>query len=176
MKVTAVLLALALVCGPVRAEPGVTKENVAGIINLARVDTTVACSGAVAADAVPHIRSMGFAAIINLRQPSEPGANIDEEAAAVKAAGLRFHSIPFDSAAPDRAAVDRFLEVISQPANQPAFIHCASGNRAAAMWFAKRVLIDKWDIARAGNEAAALGLSSAPMKNFMLHYIESHRN
>ncbi len=175
MKVTAALLALALVCGPARAESGVTKENVAGISNLARVDKVVACSGAVAAEAVPQIRSMGFAAIINLRQPGEPGANIDAEAAAARAAGLGFHSIPFDSAAPDPAAVDRFLEVISQPANQPAFIHCGSGNRAAAMWFAKRVLIDKWDMERAGNEAAALGLTSAPMKSFMVHYIESHR-
>ena len=50
--------------------------------------------------------------------------------------------------------VDRFLQTITTAGNQPAFIHCASGNRAAAMWFVKRVLVDKWDMDKAGAEAA----------------------
>jgi hypothetical protein len=71
--------------------------------------------------------------------------------------------------------VDRFLQTITQPGFQPAFIHCASGNRASAMWFVKRVLVDKWDLERAGAEAAALGLSNATLKTFMVNYIESHK-
>jgi protein tyrosine phosphatase (PTP) superfamily phosphohydrolase (DUF442 family) len=71
--------------------------------------------------------------------------------------------------------VDRFLQTITQAGNQPAFIHCASGNRAAAMWFVKRVIVDKWDLERAGAEAQSLGLSNAALKTFMLTYIESHK-
>ena len=75
----------------------------------------------------------------------------------------------------DPAAVDRFLATITQTGNQPAFIHCASGNRAAGMWFVKRVLVDKWDVDKAGAEAASLGLTNATLKNFMLDYIKSKK-
>jgi uncharacterized protein (TIGR01244 family) len=156
------------------AQAQVTKDTVPGITNLSRVETTVACAGAVTPSAVSEIKKMGFVAIINLRQPTEPGADIDAETAAAKAAGINFYNIPFNNAAPDSAVVDRFLETITKAGNQPAFIHCASGNRAAAMWFVKRVLVDKWDLDKAGTEAAGLGLTNAMLKNFMLDYIKSH--
>ncbi len=157
------------------AQAQVTKQSVPGITNLARVETTVACAGAVTPSAVADIKKMGFASIINLRQPTEPGADIDAEAAAAKTAGINFFNLPFNNAAPDPAVVDRFLQTITQTGNQPAFIHCASGNRAAAMWFVKRVLVDKWDVDRAGTEAAGLGLSNAAIKTFMMDYIQSHK-
>jgi len=157
------------------AQAQVTKETVSGITNLARVETTVACAGAVTPSAVSEIKKMGFTAIINLRQPTEQGADIEAEAAAAKTVGINFFNIPFNNASPDPAVVDRFLQTIAQPGNQPAFIHCASGNRAAAMWFVKRVLVDKWDMDRAGVEAAGLGLSNATLKTFMVSYIDSHK-
>ena len=153
----------------------VTKDSVPGITNLARVETTVACAGAVTTSAVAEIKKMGFASIINLRMPTEQGADIEGATSAAKAAGINYVNIPFNNAAPDPAAVDRFLQTITQPGFQPAFIHCASGNRASAMWFVKRVLVDKWDLERAGAEAAALGLSNATLKTFMVNYIESHK-
>src|SRR6516162_5857131 len=156
------------------AHAQVKKETVAGITNLARLETTVACAGAVTPSAVAEIKKMGFVSIINLRQPTEQGADIDAETAAAKTAGINFYNIPFNNAAPDPAVVDRFLETITKAGNQPAFIHCASGNRAAAMWFVKRVLVDKWDLDKAGTEAAGLGLSNATLKNFMLDYIKAH--
>jgi uncharacterized protein (TIGR01244 family) len=169
----ACVTAIAILISSAHAQ--VTKESVPGITNFARVETTVACAGAVSPSAVAGIKKMGFTSIINLRQPTEQGADIEAEAAAAKAAGISFYNIPFNNAAPDPAAVDRFLQTINQPGNQPAFIHCASGNRAAAMWFVKRVLVDKWDLERAGAEAAGLGLSNATLKTFMLNYIESHK-
>jgi hypothetical protein len=39
----------------------------------------------------------------------------------------------------------------------------------------KRVLVDKWDVERAGAEAAGLGLSNPTLKTFMLNYIETHK-
>src|SRR3954469_25942427 len=69
----------------VAAQAQVKKDTVAGITNLARLETTVACAGAVTPSAVAEIKKMGFASIINLRQPTEPGADIEAEAAAAKA-------------------------------------------------------------------------------------------
>ena len=153
----------------------VKKSSIEGITNFAQVETTVACAGAVSPSAVAGIKKMGFASIINLRLDTEKGADVEAEAAAAKAAGINFVHLPVDGAKPDPAVADRFLKVITEPGNQPAMIHCASGNRAAAMWMIKRVLIDKWDNDRALEEAGQLGSMSPVMKAFALDYIESHK-
>ena len=52
-------------------------------------------------------------------------------------------------------------------------MHCASGNRAAALWMIKRIVVDKWDADRAGTEAAALGLTNPALKTFALTFSTS---
>ena len=110
-----------LAAAPVGAQ--VIKETVPGIVNYARVETTVACAGAITTDAVPEIKRMGYKSIINLRLASETGANIDEHTAAAKAAGITFVHIPFSVAAADPEVVDKFLAAITTPGAEPAFIH-----------------------------------------------------
>ena len=151
----------------------VTKENVDGIRNFVRLETTVACSGAVAADSVPEIKKYGFVSIINLREATEPGAEVEKEAAAAKSAGLRYFHVPFNGAKPDPKSADDFLKAITSQGAEPAFIHCAAGNRAAAMWLVKRLVVDKWDVERASAEAAALGLTSAALKQWAIEYAKT---
>jgi uncharacterized protein (TIGR01244 family) len=163
-----------LAATPVRAQE-VTKEKVEGITNFNRIETTVACSGAIKADAVPEIKKFGFASIINLRQASEDGANLEAEAAAAKAADLRYYSIPFNGASPDPAAADKFIEAITTKGSDPAFIHCAGGGRAATMWFIKRLVVDRWDVDRAAKEATALGMTNPVLKQFAIDYAQTHK-
>ena len=138
----------AVVATCIAASPGtlqaqtVTKPSVPGVTNFARLDTTIACAGATTPAAVAEVKTMGFASVINLREASEPGAEIEAEAAAAQAAGIRFIHLPFNTAKPDPAVADSFLKAITDPTNHPAFVHCASGNRAAAMWMIKRMRID----------------------------------
>ena len=153
----------------------VEKSTVPGITNFAQVKTTVACAGAVTPTSVAGIKKMGFASIINLRLATEQGADIDAEATAAKVAGINFVHLPLNGSAPDPAVADRFLKIIAEPGNQPALIHCASGNRAVALWLIKRVLIDKWDDDRAMEEAGDLGSMSPVMKTFALDYINAHK-
>jgi uncharacterized protein (TIGR01244 family) len=157
------------------AQSQVKKSTVEGITNFAQVETTVACAGAIKPGSAARIKNMGFASIINLRLETEMGADIDTEAAEAKAAGITYVHIPFNGGMPDPAVADRFLQVIAQPGIQPAFIHCASGNRAAAMWLIKRVLVDKWDTDRALEEATQLGMTSPGLKTFALDYIQAHK-
>jgi len=152
----------------------VTKETVAGVTNFTRLETTVACAGATKAEAVPELKKMGFASIINLRQASEPDANVDAEAAAAKAAGIRFYHVPFNGQMPDPKAADQFLDAITTKGSEPAFIHCAGGNRAAAMWLIKRLAVDHWAVDKAAEEATALGLTSPALKQFAVDYAQSH--
>jgi uncharacterized protein (TIGR01244 family) len=173
-QLTAILVAVGS-AALLTAGQQVTKENVPGVTNFTRLETTVACAGAVKVEAVPEIKKMGFASIINLRQASEPGADIDAEAAAAKAAGIRFYHIPFNGQAPEPAVADRFLEAITTKGSEPAFIHCAGGNRAAAMWLVKRLAVDHWDADRATAEATALGLTSPALKQFAFDYAQTHK-
>lgn len=109
------------VATPVGAQ--VIKETVPGITNYARVESTVACAGAITTGAVPEIKRLGYKSIINLRLASEPGANIEEATAAAKTAGITYIHVPFSTTNPDPAAVDAFLKAIRTPGAEPAFIH-----------------------------------------------------
>jgi uncharacterized protein (TIGR01244 family) len=175
MKRILFLITIVTLCASFASAQTVTKENVPGIQNLYRLETTVACAGAITPESVADIKKMGFVSIINLREASEPNANVEGEAAAAKAAGLKYVHIPFVTASPSTAAVDNFVKAISDRGTEPAFIHCAGGNRAAAMWFVKRALVDKWDNDRAMAEATSLGFTSAPLKTFMLNYVQTHK-
>jgi uncharacterized protein (TIGR01244 family) len=163
-----------MVATPVRAQE-VSTETVEGITNFHRIETTVACAGATKVQAVPEIKKMGFASIINLRQDSEPGADVEAEAAAAKAVDIRYWHIPFNGAAPDPASVDKFLDAITAKGSEPAFIHCAGGGRAATMWFIKRLVVDHWDVERAAKEATALGMTNPALKQFAIDYAQTHK-
>jgi uncharacterized protein (TIGR01244 family) len=173
MKSTLLALAFmgsAAVGHQVLAAQQVTKETREGIKNFARVETTVACAGAITTEAMPEIKKMGFASVINLRQASEPGADIPAHEAAAKAAGLRYYHVPFNGSSPDPKIADQFLKVITSKDAEPAFIHCAGANRAAAMWLIKRLAVDRWDVNRATAEAEALGLTSPVLKQWAIDY------
>jgi uncharacterized protein (TIGR01244 family) len=153
----------------------VTKETVAGVTNFSKVGTTIACGGATTPAGVAEIKKLGYASIINLRQPNEPGAEMEAEAAAAKTAGITYVSLPFNAQSPDPTLVDNFITAVTAPANQPVFVHCASANRASALWMIKRMMVDGWDAERAGAEAAQLGLTNAQLKTFALDYAASHK-
>jgi protein tyrosine phosphatase (PTP) superfamily phosphohydrolase (DUF442 family) len=105
------------------ASAQVVMQEVPGVRNFAKVESTVACAGAITPAAIPEIKKMGYASIINLRLPTEQGAEIDANTAAATAADIAYYHIPFSTAAPDPAAVDTFLKTITAPGVQPAFIH-----------------------------------------------------
>jgi protein tyrosine phosphatase (PTP) superfamily phosphohydrolase (DUF442 family) len=101
----------------------VVRQEVEGIRNFAKIESTVACAGAITPAAIQEIKKMGFTAIINLRLATEQGADIEGHTAVAKTAGIPYYHIPFSASAPDPAAVDTFLKTISTPGVQPAFIH-----------------------------------------------------
>ena len=175
IRITFAFIVVAMFGGRSAAAQQVTKQTVPGAANFARLETTVACGGATTPEAVPELKKMGFASIINLRLPSEPGANVEGEAAAAKTAGINFFNIPFSGASPDPAVADRFLATITAKGNEPAYIHCAAGNRAGAMWMIKRLVVDHWDADKAYTEAAALGLTSPALKQFAIDYAQTHK-
>src|SRR6516165_2075092 len=61
------LFIIALTASIATAQSQVKKETVPGITNLARIESTVACAGAVTPSAVAEIKTMGFKTIFNFR-------------------------------------------------------------------------------------------------------------
>jgi len=149
-------------------------QDVEGIRNFTRVDAAVACAGATSVAAIAELKREGFVSIVNLRLASEPGADVDASRAAAEAAGLKYIHLPFDSSAPDPAVATEFLAAVSNGANQPVFVHCGSANRVGALWLVKRVMRDGWTIARATEEAKAIGLRSETLEAFALKYLADH--
>src|SRR5216117_4247546 len=132
---SAALAAAAWLTAVQTTEPQVTKDFILGIVNFNRVETTVACGGTMKPEAVAELKQRGFKSIFDLQLPTERTANIEGEAAAAKQAGINFVHVPFTPSAPDTSSVDKFLAEIRRPENEPAFIHCGGGNRAAGFWF-----------------------------------------
>jgi uncharacterized protein (TIGR01244 family) len=162
--IPAIVLVLGLTATLASAQE-VKKETVPGITNFSRLETTIACAGATTPAAVAEVKRLGYNAIINLRQASEAGANVEAEEAAAKTAGITYVHLPFNAASPDPTVVDRFL----------AAVHCASANRASALWMIKRMLVDGWDENRASAEATALGMTSPALRSFALEYVAAHK-
>ena len=67
------------------------------------------------------------------------------------------------------------LDAITTKGAEPAFIHCAGGNRAATMWLIKRIAVDHWDVDRATTEAIALGQTNEDLRKFAIEYGQSHK-
>lgn len=124
---------------------------------------------------LPQIASLakeGFHAIVNLREPSEYDAAAEE--AAAKGKGLTYISIPVNKDAPRPEQADAFLAALKDTRIYPVFIHCATGNRVAAFWMIRRVIVDKWDLEDAEREAKIVGLKTPAMTEFALEYIRTH--
>ena len=174
LSVAAGLLAIVSAGAGTALAQQVNKDQVAGIRNMARIETTVACAGAIMPESVVEVKKMGFVSVVNLRLASEEGANVEKEEAAAKAAGIRYFHVPYDGSADPKAA-DAFLTAITTRGAEPAFIHCAGGNRAATMWLIKRIAIDGWDVDRATKEATLLGQTNPTMRQFAIDFGQSHR-
>ena len=170
------LLGVAAACGLLAAtiSAQVTKGEIAGVRNFSRVDATVGCAGAVDPAAMSALRKEGFVSVINLREASEQGAQVDESRTAAQTAGLKYIHLPFNAAKPDSAVVDRFLGAVADKSNQPVFIHCGSANRVGAMWMIKRALQDGWPLEKAQAEGQAVGLTNPQLVAFATEYIKTH--
>ncbi len=108
------------------------------------------------AEAVAAAKAKGIVLVIDLRAPEE---GIETTEAAVRAAGLGYHSEPFRSGEPmSEEAVNRVASLVADAAPGTVLVHCASGQRAAGWWAADLVLHHDVELATALEAARAAGL------------------
>lgn len=158
---------------PEQAAP--VKDAVAGVRNFTKIDSTIACGGALSPEAFAALKQAGYKSVVNLRTEFEPGADPEEERKAAKDAGLTYIHLPFVNASPDPSKLDEFLKVVTLPVNQPMMLHCASGGRASMFWAVKRVMIDGWPVEKAMSELPDLSKNvPQPLRDFMTGYLKAH--
>ena len=99
-------------------------------VNYTRLRPQIATAGVLKDGAVPRLKTLGFATVVDLRGPDE-GTAVEKKA--VGDAGIRYVNIPVRGA-PTDAQVTAFARVVEDAQNTPLLVHCASGNRVGAMW------------------------------------------
>ena len=79
----------------------------------------------------------------------------------------------------DATKIEPAITAITDPANQPLFLHSANGRSTAMLWMIKRVVNDGWTVEQAGAEATTIGLvnddpSVPALWKFAQDYIGAH--
>lgn len=107
----------------------------------------------------PSIRKVPFRAVVNLR--GEPGAN--GEAPIVRKYGMTPLDIPvIDMHAPTRDQALEFLAFVTDPAHQPADVHCKAGQGRTGTFVAVyRMAVQGWKPEDAIAEARAWNVHDA---------------
>jgi uncharacterized protein (TIGR01244 family) len=172
MRLVSCLLGLCF-CALLMAAPAVAQNEVPPIRNFLRINDDYCTGGQPRPEHLEQLKAEGVKVIINLRPPSEHRAA--EEEAKAKELGLRYFNIPVVFGDPKDEQATEFLKLTDDPANRPAFIHCAAAIRVGAFWMIRRVLRDGWKIEEAEKEAAKIGLRQNPhLVEFARNYIERH--
>ncbi len=113
--------------------------------------------------------------IVTLRETQEPRYNADEQLVAdanrgrPAAAQTRLVRIPLrDFSAPSLAQVKQFLDLATDKANQPLYVHCRAGiGRTGVMIAAYRMAVEHWPLDKALAEAKSYGLGDADQEQFL---------
>ena len=139
-----------------------------GLSNLGRVAPGVYRGAQPLPEGYRSLKAMGIRTVVNLRTRHT-------EKAAVEVAGMRSIEIPISTTSTiDPEAVTRALSAITDPANQPVFLHCAQGrDRTGVVVAVYRMEIDGWSHAEAEAEMRTFGFHDAWIQ--MKHFVRGYR-
>jgi uncharacterized protein (TIGR01244 family) len=129
MKTTLTLLAVALAA---TASAQSNEIDTSGLPNVSIAKPGLVAAGRPSPEAVAALKGRGFRTVIDLRTPTEAG--LAEEKAAVEAQGLRYVNVPIAGGAFSSKDVDAVKAALDQAQDGPVLLHCASSNRAGAVW------------------------------------------
>lgn len=101
----------------------------------------------------------GIRTIVNLRSPrklaSDPLAR--QEAAFARANDINLVILPYGDPSPD-TQVEKFLAIVSEPANRPVLVHCSAGEeRNGVMVAVYRIREQGWSLPEATAEMESFG-------------------
>ena len=143
---TAVVLLAALSASPALAGPPLDAIH---IENFGQVSDTYYRGAQPKGGDFRALAGIGVKTIVDLAEEGDPA-----EGANAKAAGMQFVRIPMTThAVPSPQIVAQFMSLVTNPANQPVYVHCIGGrHRTGVMTAIYRMTADGWNAARAFDE------------------------
>ena len=98
------------------------------------------------------------------------------EAGLAKAAGMNFYRIGMTtSKAPTDAQVAQFFDIVTNPANQPVYVHCAGGrHRTGTMTALYRMTYDGWNAQQAYGEMQQYHFEGWPDHPVLRNYVYAY--
>lgn len=138
-----------------------------GLGNVGRVAPGV-CRGAMPApEGYATLKRMGIRTVVNLR-------TTESEKKRVEAAGMRSVEIPMNMLGNGEIEkVDRAVEIMADPAQQPVFVHCKLGeDRTGIVVAAYRMKIEGWPLELAEAEMEQFGFNGVwvNLRRFLHRY------
>jgi tyrosine-protein phosphatase SIW14 len=96
-----------------------------------------------------NLKAFGITTVIDLQADGLP-----MERSLVEAAGMKFYRIPMTTRVPPTPEqIAQFLALVSDPANQPVYVHCAGGrHRTGVMTAIHRMTQERWTADQAFKE------------------------
>lgn len=117
------------------------------------------------------LAALGIRTVIDLTRDGRA-----DEADMVKGAGMTFVRIPLTTTdRPSDQAVADFLKIVTDPANQPVYVHCQGGrHRTGTMTAVYRITVDGWTADQAYAEMRKYKFEGFPghpeLKSFVYAY------
>lgn len=109
-------------------------------------------------------KKLGVKTVVNLRMPAESATIGFDEAAAVKAAGMNYVSVPFPAVMPPDGDLAKIYAELNKANDGKVLLHCASSNRAGMVWAVYRGTQHGVPADAALNEGKAAGLKSPALE------------
>ena len=146
-------------------------SDVPGVGNFHQLNPQVYRGAQPTDEGFKNLAHLGIATVIDLR---EPGDRSVREGNVVKAAGMRYISVPMKGmSAPASEDVAKILTLMNDPSVGPVFVHCRRGaDRTGTVLACYRIAHDGWDNRKALTEARTLGMHwiERAMQSYVMHY------
>jgi protein tyrosine phosphatase (PTP) superfamily phosphohydrolase (DUF442 family) len=146
-----------------------TAAGAPGISRFAAVDLRLAAGSVPSPAGLDWLSEKGYKTLVDLREPAE--TDLVFIAAAAKR-GLRYITLPISPKTIDRSHIERFNLELAMEEARPLYFFDSDGTRAGALWYIRRIAVDRLNHDIARREAEYLGLGSAEYWSAARNYLE----
>jgi protein tyrosine/serine phosphatase len=149
-----------------RPEKWAVKLDKPGLENFHQVTTNLYRGAQPTTEGAAQLKAMGIKTVINLRSFHSD----KDELAGTGLKGERFHTEPWHAETED---IVRFLKIVTDTNNLPAFVHCQRGaDRTGVMCAMYRITVCGWTKAEAIKEMTKGGFEFSPAWKNLVEFVE----